>query len=230
MSDTGKQRVEAKLEELRPTQMTVGYDEVAFKRRIWSAQTSEEKSRFIFEHPLPAVLGPNRHYYILDGHHLGRALLDEGIDKVRLSLVDDLSHLDPEKFWQVLERRNLIYPYVYGQRRDVEDMPKTLGELADDPFRSLAAQVRRACEYGKDPTPFAEFQWADYLRIHISFSTLRAYPERAFQYARKLLRKRASTYGGRAGTSSISSRVGRPRCHDSLRSCDECDARAMQMG
>jgi hypothetical protein len=67
--------------------MTVGYDEVAFKRRNWKALTSEEKSRFVCEHPFPAVLGPRRIYYLLDGHHLGRALLEEGIDEVLISPV-----------------------------------------------------------------------------------------------------------------------------------------------
>ncbi|QBR70640.1 chromosome partitioning protein ParB [Beijerinckiaceae bacterium] len=209
--------------------MTLGYDEVAFKRRIWRAQTSDERSRFICEHPFPAVVGPKGEYYILDGHHLGRALFDEGVDKVRLSLIDDFSHLDPGMFWQVMERRNLIYPYDQGRRRDFEDMPKSLRDLLDDPFRSLAAQVRRFCQYGKDPTPFVEFQWADYLRNHISFSTLRAYPERAFKYARRLLQKRATNLGGKVGANSMPpAQSGRPRCYHSLRSCDECDARALQ--
>lgn len=114
-----------------------------------------------------------------------------------------------------MERRNLIYPYAQGQRHNFEDMPKTLRELADDPFRSLTARIHRACQYAKDPTPFAEFQSADFLRNHISCSALRAYPGRAFRYARKLLRNRAST-DGREGTVSIrSGRIGRPRCYDS---------------
>ena len=70
MGETGVQLVAAKLEALRPTQMTVGYDEVAFKRRNWKTLTSEEltseeKSRFVCEHPFPAVLGPRHIYYIL---------------------------------------------------------------------------------------------------------------------------------------------------------------------
>jgi hypothetical protein len=215
VDNTGVRLVEAKLNELRPTQMTVGYDEVAFKRRNWNALTSEERSHFVCEHIFPAVLGPNGNYYILDGHHLGRALLEEGVDNVLILPVEDLSHLDQGSFWRVMERRNLIYPYAQGQRHNFEDMPKTLRELADDPFRSLTARIHRACQYAKDPTPFAEFQSADFLRNHISCSALRAYPGRAFRYARKLLRNRAST-DGREGTVSIrSGRIGPPRCYDS---------------
>lgn len=232
MGDIGLRLVAARLDELHPTQMTVGYDEVAFKRRAWSIQTREEKSRFIFEHPFPAVVGPNGHYYILDGHHLSCALLEEGIDKIRLLPVEDLSHLDQAEFWRIMERRNLIYPYAQGRRHDAEDMPKTLRELSDDPFRSLTAQVHRACQYGKDSSLFAEFRSADYLRNYISLSALRAYPERAFRYATKLLRNRASANRGGGIGLMTSARAGRPRCYGSLRSCDECSISAMagQMG
>jgi Putative ParB-like nuclease len=124
VDNTGVRLVEAKLNELRPTQMTVGYDEVAFKRRNWNVLTSEERSRFVCEHIFPAVLGSNGNYYILDGHHLGRALLEEGGDNVLILPVEDLSYLDQGGFWRVMERRNLIYPYAQGQRHNFEDMPQ----------------------------------------------------------------------------------------------------------
>jgi hypothetical protein len=37
-------------------------------------------------------------------------------------------------------------------------------DLKDDPFRSLAGELRRAGGFAKDTTPFSEFLWADYLR------------------------------------------------------------------
>jgi hypothetical protein len=40
-------------------------------------------------------------------------------------------------------------------------------ELVDDPFRSLAGDLRRAGGYAKDTTPFSEFIWADFLRRRI---------------------------------------------------------------
>lgn len=220
------QLVEVKLRELRPTQMTVGYDEVAFKRRQWSTRTSEEKSRFIFEHPFPAVLGPDATYYILDGHHLGRALFEEEVEVVRLSLVENLSHLDLGEFWRLMNQRGLMHPHdAHGRRRDPKEMPKTVGDLADDPFRSLAAQVRRAGVYAKDPTPFAEFQWANYFRRHISFAAVRAYPERALECAKKLARDDASICGaGFGGVLKSSSLACCPSVHNGLRLCDERNA------
>ena len=45
--------------------------------------------------------------------------------------------------------------------------PKTVADLVDDPFRSLAGELRRVGGYAKDTTPFSEFLWADYLRRRI---------------------------------------------------------------
>ena len=189
MSNARAQLLEQKLEKLRPTQMTVGYEEVALKRKKLSALTREGKRRFVFDHPFPAVLGPGESHYITDGHHLGRALLEEGLGTVRVSLTEDLSHFDAAAFWKEMDRRGLSFPFdAWGQRQAFEKMPQSLRELTDDPFRSLAARFRRAGEYPKDSTPFAEFKWADYFRGRLSVEAVKAFPELALQCARKLAR------------------------------------------
>lgn len=43
-------------------------------------------------------------------------------------------------------------------------MPKRLSKLKDDPFRSLASDIRKQGGYAKAPIPFLEFLWADFLR------------------------------------------------------------------
>lgn len=215
--------VEAKLSELRPTQVTVGYDEVAFKRRQWVERADEENCRFIFEHHFPAVQGPSSYYYIVDGHHLGRALLEEGVGTVWLSLIENMSHLDETEFWRVMNSRRLIYSYdALGRRRDFAEMPKALSELTDDPFRGLAARVRRSGEHEKDSTPFAEFQWAESFRNYISLPALRTYPERALECAKELVREGSSTCGARfGGVLDHSSAERCPSVRNGVRLCDE---------
>jgi hypothetical protein len=205
--------VEAKLSELRPTQVTVGYDEVAFKRRQWVERADEENCRFIFEHHFPAVQGPSSYYYIVDGHHLGRAL----------SLIENMSHLDETEFWRVMNSRRLIYSYdALGRRRDFAEMPKALSELTDDPFRGLAARVRRSGEHEKDSTPFVEFQWAESFRNYISLPALRTYPERALECAKELVREGSSTCGARfGGVLDHSSAERCPSVRNGVRLCDE---------
>jgi hypothetical protein len=65
----------------------------------------------------------------------------------------------------VLSHHGWVYPYDQnGRRRDFADIPKSITGLKDDPFRSLAGELRRAGGFAKDTTPFSEFLWADYLR------------------------------------------------------------------
>ena len=83
----------APLARLRPTQFTVGYAEVEVKARQW-AQIGKKRRKSELEcHVFPAVLGPGKDYFIVDHHHLGLALLEEGMKEVFVTLLDDLSWL-----------------------------------------------------------------------------------------------------------------------------------------
>ncbi len=61
--------------ELRPTQMTVGYAEVALKRKDWKKESGQARPDFLSSHCFPAVRGPNERIYITDHHHLGLAFI-----------------------------------------------------------------------------------------------------------------------------------------------------------
>ena len=43
-----------------------------------------------------------------------------------------------------------------------------MADLKDDPFRSLAGELRRVGGFAKDTTPFSEFLWGDFLRRKMS--------------------------------------------------------------
>jgi hypothetical protein len=108
-------------------------------------------------------------FYILDHHHLARALDEEGVKEVLVNVVSDLSSLSRQSFWTVCEHRAWTHPYgTEGLRRSVDDIPKRVGDLKDDPYRSLAGELRRAGGFAKDVTPFSEFLWADFLRRRIT--------------------------------------------------------------
>jgi hypothetical protein len=151
---------------LRPTQMTVGMREVEEKRKRWREQGGKKKGEFLGKHMLPAILGPKDRYYIVDHHHLARALHEEGETNVLVTVVADLRSLSScDEFWFVLENRSWAHTYdANGVRHSYEDIPKSIDKLKDDPFRSLAGQMRRAGGFAKDTTPFSEFLWADFMR------------------------------------------------------------------
>jgi len=156
------------IEDLRPTQITVGMREVEEKRERWREYKGKKKSEYLGKHMIPVILGPKERPYVIDHHHLSRALLDEGEKHVLVTVVADLKALEPDAFWVVLDHRGWVHPYDEdGQRRAFRAIPKSVGDLLDDPFRSLAGELRRAGGFAKETTPFSEFLWADFLRRRI---------------------------------------------------------------
>ena len=83
--------VVGKLSALHPTQMTVGRREVAIKRREWSALKRKERKQLLKQHWFPVVIGPRQRHYIVDHHHFGLALQEEGVKTVWLMELKDLS-------------------------------------------------------------------------------------------------------------------------------------------
>jgi hypothetical protein len=156
--------------DLRPTQMTIGMREVKEKRKRWREEGSIQKQAEVLgKHMIPVVRGPDKRYYVVDHHHLARALHDEGVKDILVTVIGDLRMVEKDAFWGVMDNKRWVYPYdVKGERRHFKDLPKSIEDLKDDPFRSLAGELRRAGGFAKDTTPFSEFLWADFLRRRIS--------------------------------------------------------------
>lgn len=181
---------------LRPTQMTVGMHEVKEKRRRWRQYKSKKKQAEVLgRHMIPVVHGPDGHYYVIDHHHLARALHDEGVDNILVTIIADLTMVEHDSFWLVLDSRRWVYPYdAKGLRHHYKDIPKSVADLKDDPFRSLAGELRRAGGFAKDTTPFSEFLWADFLRRRLSRKSVAADFEKAVEKALSLARSSEAVY------------------------------------
>ncbi|MCP2157753.1 MULTISPECIES: ParB-like protein [Agrobacterium] len=176
---------------LKPTQMTVGLREVEDKRRQWAAIREEKGADFLGHHMVPVVLGHKQRLYLVDHHHLALALHEEGVKHVLTSIVADLSHLGRQEFWSVMDHRNFVYPFdVDGVRHPIENLPKRIVDLKDDPFRALAGAVRDAGGFAKIDAPFSEFLWADFLRRRVGDKKLRHSFEDAVEEAMQLARSR----------------------------------------
>lgn len=185
----------ALLSKLRPTQITAGFAEVAYKRACWARHTKKERRAVLLSHWFPAVLGPGQLYFIVDHHHLGLALMEEGISDVSVMVLADLSYLEMDVFWRVMEQRNWAHPFdKTGRRRRFDAIPTRIEKLVDDPYRSLAGFLRGAGGYAKDTSPFAEFLWADYLRPHISVAQIRESMDVALREALGLAKSPLARY------------------------------------
>ena len=159
--------------DLHPTQITVGMHQVAAKRAQWEGINDDKREKLLGDHMIPVVLGPNGVSYVIDHHHLARALLEEGVKAVLTLVVADFQTVPPKEFWRLLDHRNWVYPYdADGDRRDYAEIPKSIKGLVDDPYRSLAGFLRHAGGFAKEAAPFSEFQWADFMRSRISEKSL----------------------------------------------------------
>ncbi|KAF6256950.1 ParB/Sulfiredoxin [Scenedesmus sp. NREL 46B-D3] len=161
--------------DLHPTQLAVGMQQVHAKMsKVANKQQKGPQAleKFLQGHPVPVVLGPGQQRYMIDHHHLCCALHKMGVKSCYAGTVCDYSELSQEQFWVAMARRNCLWPFRSdGSAADVHMLPgllpQTVEGLADDPYRSLAALVRKAGGYNKSNKPFSEFIWANHLRPRV---------------------------------------------------------------
>jgi hypothetical protein len=181
--------------DLRPTQITVGFREVGEKRDAWIKKSDAKGSAFLGEHMIPVIRGPKNRLYVIDHHHMARALLEANQTEILTNTIADLSTLTRDSFWVVMDCKGWCHPYdATGRRRDFADIPTAVADLVDDPFRSLAGELRRAGGYAKDTTPFSEFIWADFLRNRIKRSAVEADFDKTLQQALVLAKSMDADY------------------------------------
>ncbi len=163
---------------LHPTQSSVGMAEVKIKAEKLK-EKAEKRSEADFlaylrkhEKEEPVVIGPGGDFYITDHHHLARALYEIGVAETYCAITDNLMDEQPDAFWRQLEANNEVYlKDQNGNPITPQNLPGSVKDLSDNPFRSLAGAVRQSCGFEKsDPNSpgedYLEFQWADYLRAH----------------------------------------------------------------
>jgi hypothetical protein len=185
-------RIESQLKrvnfgQLRPTQMTVGFKEVGEKQKEWSELGGKKRRKAMDEMFFPVVTGPKDFFFVLDHHHSAVALGREKASEVHVGIVKDLSKLTESEFWIYLDHLSWVHPYDHrGERRSLNDIPASFQKLRDDPYRSLAGDVRDAGGFAKSDEPYLEFLWSNFFRAHISLRLLSSHYQRATKRALKL--------------------------------------------
>ena len=180
---------------LRPTQITLGMREVEIKRKNWSKHDPKKLNAFLGAHMVPVIMGPGKVPHLIDHHHLARALHDQGVKSVFVTVVADMSGVDADLFWNVMDFRGWTHPYdAKGRRRDHSALPPNVKGMKDDPYRSLAGELRNIGGFAKDSTPYAEFLWADFLRARIKAKTIARDFDDSLARARDLARSAQANY------------------------------------
>ncbi|MDR0260545.1 MAG: chromosome partitioning protein ParB [Comamonas sp.] len=162
------------ISDLRPTQITVGAIEVAAKRRDWAAMKPKAREQLLNTHWFPTVVGPHGECYIVDHHHLGQALIQEGVKYAWAVQLADFSNMEVQLFWRLMAFRHWAHSFdEHGAQCEYTAIPGRLAALRDDPYRSLAGQVRSHGGFSKESEPYVEFLWADFFRSHFTRDALK---------------------------------------------------------
>jgi hypothetical protein len=144
---------------------------------------------------VPVVAGLGGERFLIDHHHLARALHEEGVDSVFVTIVADFHKLDAVAFWNMMDFHGWTHPFDgKGRRRDYADLPRTVLDMEDDPYRSLAGELRNIGGYAKDSTPFSEFVWADFLRRRMKPKQVRKDFSRALSAALEFAKSDDASY------------------------------------
>jgi hypothetical protein len=163
-----RNQVNASVADLRPTQITVAMDRVVRMRaQIRAAVARRQLHDFLTWRSFPAVLGPGGMIFVVDDHHIARALADESVPSCIVIVQEDLSRVLPDRFWIAMERKGFVHPVdASGRRRAFGSIPQHLVRLEDDPYRFLAAEVRDngGCSW---EGAAAEILWANFLRARV---------------------------------------------------------------
>lgn len=152
---------------LHPLQGAIGRDEVRHKAEKIRDKPNKAR-RELKDDPIKIVRGPDNGFFITDHHHGAAAMAMAGQPSASCSIVARPDFATPEAFWRDLARDHLVWlEDRNGHPITPADLPKSLAEMPDDPYRSLAWRLRKDggyCRAAMRQKEFAEFIWADWLR------------------------------------------------------------------
>jgi len=163
---------------LRPTQIALGEREVSSKSKKLGEMSREKRHQYILKHPIPIILGQNGEFYVVDHHHLARALWELGKGQAFVKIVGRLKSRDPIEFWKQMFEKNLAYPFDENGNGPlspcdfIKRLPIQVSQMKDDPYRSLAGAVRDKGGFIKNEGDyFIEFVWANFFRKRVTIES-----------------------------------------------------------
>jgi hypothetical protein len=166
-----------RLDDLAPTQFAVGRAEMLVRSARMKkkyGQDPQKLSDYLHVRPVPVVRRKKK-FYLVDHHHLARALYEAmqpqqaGELCIPVKLLCDASSLHEIYFWKTMHAANWIYLFDHegGGPKPPQTLPKHIKDLEFDPFRSLAWIVKERHGYLKTNAPFSEYKWANFLRTRL---------------------------------------------------------------
>lgn len=185
----------ALVDELRPTQLAVGMQEVRQKATVLAGLSPKKLDDFLAENAFAIVKGPGGDSFIIDRHHLACALHEIGVRAVYSYVLRDYSYMSTDQFWAKLAKNEWVRPIdEYGRPHPYGDIPCHVYDLGNDVYRSLAGALLKSGDVIKTRVPYAEFAWADFLREKVPRLIVESDMPRAVSIARPAVHSEAAAH------------------------------------
>jgi hypothetical protein len=172
-SDSQKNTLcQCELAKLHPTQIGIG--ELRVQELV---QESDKKFiKHADKKPAKILVGPNGIFYITDGHHHARAMLERldshqsHLDSTTCLVIENdvqASFSSDADFWDWMTQNQHARleggDSANGKVKPGVFPPASLRDMQDDSYRSLAGFLQDACDINMDED-YDQFRWADYMR------------------------------------------------------------------
>ncbi|MCC2646812.1 MAG: chromosome partitioning protein ParB [Rickettsiaceae bacterium] len=136
------------LDWLRPTQIRKSSVSVANKlAKSKGINYNDGKSMLSIGEAIPVFKGHDGYLYLIDGHHSVLASIEAKAKTIPVLILDDLSDLEEEKFWEAAVAKN--YAYLKDMNGNIHAPPKTFSDLLEDSLKYFASITAFKCQPGQ---------------------------------------------------------------------------------
>ena len=194
-SDLPETQCNLQVDKVHPTQFSVGSVALGCKAASISKKSRKKLKKYLHarKNLIPVVVGPSGNFYITDRHHFSTALYRAESSAwgnqqkiLQILIVENYNNKYTSwgQFWEAMQKQGRSYNF---DNKGVPDMnyallPKTVGGLLNDPYRTLSLWVRESCGYVKKGKKqcddfrtnhphkaplFMELYWGDFFRHHL---------------------------------------------------------------
>ncbi|MFM5501906.1 ParB-like protein [Aeromonas veronii] len=151
------------IDALHPTQGGVGQIQVDETQATLAGMSAKQLDKLMKNKEIPVVIAPDGSYWLVDRHHLTKALWQQGVKDARVKVIGRLQ--DKANFWSQMQNNHWAWlKDEKGQPLTPEQLPTSIDKLPDYPYRTLAGLLQDAGYFRKDKQVyFVEFAWASWL-------------------------------------------------------------------
>ncbi len=166
---------EIDISKLHPTQAKIGLYQVNYDIELLKLINEGKSSKYktikdyLKAKIVPVVIGDNNIFYMVDRHHTIRAIWDyfdsKNKPKIPIKIVQNWS--SKKDFWQQMKSNNYTYLGVGKDEINPSQLPKNIGELTNDNYRSaigLAVNWTFLKEPKGEEKYFYQFKWGNCLQ------------------------------------------------------------------